>query len=612
MTNTPDATHLPDAPDGADTPRANPMARPGLPDAIPVRMLNEFTYCPRLGYLEWVRGEWADNLWTHEGTFGHRVVDRAEHRPVPSAKSATPDQTLEDESAVESIHARSLTLEAPGEGLVAKLDLLELRGKRATPVDYKRGRAPQVPEGAYEPERVQLCAQGLILREHGYRCDAGVLYFIGSKQRVEVPFTPELIDRVREQAEAFRDAAAAAHCPPPLVDSPKCPGCSLVSICLPDETNHLAAIQHSSGSMVEPESGVAPEVDVVGPKLASGSQSKLRRLLPARDDALPLYVQEFGAYVGKSGQRLKVSKERRELTSVRLIDVSQLCLLGSVSVSPAVIRELTLRGIPICHFSYGGWFHGITSGLSHNNVELRIAQYGAASAGAPALAIARQLIVGKVRNSRTLLRRHLPGSQQPVLRELAELAQRCTAADSVEQLLGLEGMAAKQYFRAFFPLLGAASGAAELRNRRPPRDPANAVLSFVYSLLAKDLTVTLQAVGFDPMLGLLHRPRFSRPSLALDLAEEFRPLIADSVALTAFNNGELSDSDFVTRGGACGLTPGGRKSLLAAYERRMQAEIRHPLFGYRISYRRVLEVQARLLARTLLGELNAYPNFLTR
>jgi CRISPR-associated protein Cas1 len=196
---------------------------------------------------------------------------------------------------------------------------------------------------------------------------------------------------------------------------------------------------------------------------------------------------------------------------------------------------------------------------------------------------------------------------------LREFAARAARAKSAETLLGLEGMAAKGYFPAFFSLvIGDYGFDAEGRNRRPPRDPLNAVLSFVYSMLVKELTVVLQAVGFDPLLGFFHRPRYGRPSLALDMAEEFRPLVADSVALMVFNNGEVSPGSFLQRAGAVTMTDAGRRAVIAAFERRMQTEITHPIFGYKISYRRVLEVQARLLARAVRGELPEYPNFCTR
>jgi CRISPR-associated protein Cas1 len=150
------------------------------------------------------------------------------------------------------------------------------------------------------------------------------------------------------------------------------------------------------------------------------------------------------------------------------------------------------------------------------------------------------------------------------------------------------------------------------RNRRPPRDPVNALLSFVYAMLLKDLVATLVGVGLDPYLGFYHQPRYGRPALALDLMEEFRPLVADSVVINLINNGEVRPTDFITRAGACALTPHGRKQVLEGYERRLDTLVTHPRFGYAISYRRIFEVQARLLARLLTGEINFYPAFCTR
>ncbi len=174
-------------------------------------------------------------------------------------------------------------------------------------------------------------------------------------------------------------------------------------------------------------------------------------------------------------------------------------------------------------------------------------------------------------------------------------------------------MAAKTYFDGLAALLKSDTAFAfETRNRRPPRDPVNALLSFVYALLTKELTLAVYACGFDPMLGFFHRPRYGRPSLALDLLEEFRPLIGDSVVLTLINNGEVTPSSFLRRAGAVALTTAGRRAVLASFERRMDTLVTHPIFRYRISYRRILQVQARLLARTVLGEIEQYPNFRTR
>lgn len=585
------------------------------PDSfIPVRMLNEFTYCPRLGYLEFVQGEWAENIETMQGTFGHRHVDKPDRKKIesPASKSrnskAQPDtQDLNDEK----IHARSITLSSEQEGIVAKLDVLEIDGNQVTPVDYKRGHVPEIPAGAYDPERVQICAQGLILRENGYDCSEGVIYYISSKRRVTIPFDDELIALTRKQISQFKTTAASGICPPPLEDSPKCPRCSLVGICLPDETNLFLhqlqdspAIEHKQSIEDHEESA-----DPIRPAVRDG----LRKLLPAKHNALPLYVQNQGAIIGKSGERITIKVKGEEIASVRLLDVSQVCVYGNVMFSAQAISELTSRSIPICHLSYGGWFHSLTSGLVHKNVELRIRQFAVAADPDASLRIARQLIAGKIKNCRTLLRRHLAEPKHPVLKQLAEYFRRTRVAGSAETLLGLEGMAAKEYFAELFKLFpNHPEFRVTDRNRRPPRDPVNAVLSFVYSLLTKELTVTLQAVGFDPMLGIFHCPRYGRPSLALDLAEEFRPIIADSVTLTVFNNGEVGPDSFIQRAGAVTMTDTGRRSVIAAFERRLETEITHPIFGYKVCYRRILEVQARLLARHMLGELPTYPNFLTR
>ena len=596
---------------------------------IPARMLNEFTYCPRLGYLEWVQGEWADNIETAQGTFGHRNCDKPDRQNIPARTDASSAPTVGCDSiathrqsantdAPEVIHARSLMLSAPQEGIIAKCDVLEITGHQATPVDYKRGAVPDIPGNAYDPERVQLCAQGLILRENGFDCQEGVLYFIASKRRVTIAFDDELIALTRRNIAEFKRVAIAGRIPPPLEDSPKCPRCSLVGICLPDEVNWLKSEVVDLNLTALDRADEEPEVDgedlaVSRPRIEAAKPNGLRRLLPLKEDALPLYVQEQGAFIGKSGERITVSLKGKELQSVKLIDVSQLCIYGNVSLSSALVRELTFRGISISHLTYGGWFNGMTSGLVHKNVELRIQQYAIASDPIQSLRLARQIISGKIRNSRTMLRRHLENKRHPALARLNDLRKQAENAQSAATLLGIEGMAAKEYFHGFFDLLpDRVEFDVSTRNRRPPKDPVNAVLSFVYSLLVKELTITLQAVGFDPMLGIYHRPRYGRPSLALDMAEEFRPIIGDSVTLTVFNNEEVNPSSFISRAGAVTLTEAGRKAVISAFERRMSSEVTHPLFGYSLSYRRILEVQCRLLSRVMLAELDEYPNFCTR
>ena len=504
---------------------------------------------------------------------------------MPPAGDSTADENDADE-----IHARSVLLSDETLGAIARIDLVEAQGNRATPVDYKRGTVPDVPGNAYEPERVQLCVQGLLLRAHGYQSSKGVLYFAGSRKRVTVDFDDELVHRTKDLLSATQQMAASGTIPPPLEDSPKCPRCSLVGICLPDEVSFLKGSPY-----------VARPDDV-------------RRLAPARDDALPLYVQTQGAVVGKSGDELTVKSKGEVIAKSRLLDVSSVSVFGNVQITAQATRELLGRGIPVCHFSYGGWLNGITTGMTHKNVELRIRQFQTAGDIEQALRIARDITVAKIRNSRVMLRRNHPAAPAAAIGELGRLGASAAQADGMTSLLGTEGAAARVYFSNFGAMMKTDNAAFDFRtrNRRPPLDPVNAVLSFLYSMLARQAAVTALAVGFDPYLGFYHQPKYGRPALALDLAEEFRPIVADSAALTLFNNGELKERDFIRRSGAVALTPEGRRTVIRAFERRMDTLIRHPLFRYSVSYRRIMEIQARLLGRHLLGELPGYPAFRAR
>jgi len=546
-------------------------------EVVPARMVNEVLYCERLAYLEWVQGEFADNHFTYEGReLVHRRVDRA--RPGLMASSSAPWR------------ARSVQLTSDRLGLTAKIDLVEETADgRVVPVEYKRGAPAAIAERVWLPERAQLCCQALLLREHGHRCDEGWVWFAKSRERVVVPIDDALVATTMAAIERLRSLRRAGTLPPPLEDSPKCKGCSLSALCLPDEVRLLRG-------------------DDVGAP---------RRLQPPNDPRSPLYVSESGAKIGVRKELLLVTGRDGNVTEVRLPNTSQVCIHGHVQVSTQALRALLSRNVPVFFFTTGGWYLGRTTSSDATNVELRIAQYRATLDAACRTRIARTVIEDKIRNARTLLRRNGSGLDVE-LGELRRLAREAARTIEIESLLGIEGAAARMYFRSLAGLVRV-SGADrttgfdfERRNRRPPRDPVNAALSFSYALLAKECAWALDAVGLDPLLGFLHAPRHGRPSLALDIMEPFRPLIADSVVLTAFNTGELSAGSFNRAPDACALTDVGRKSLLAAYERRMSQEVTHPTFGYRISYRRLLLVQARLLSRFILREIPDPPSFRTR
>ncbi len=543
------------------------------PELVPARMINEFVYCPRLFYLEWVQRQFEHSADTLEGAVVHRRVDR-EEGVLPEATDLGPEDRLV---------ARGVLLSAPTLGLIARIDLVEGDRNEVRPVDYKKGSPSR--DGPWEPDRVQLCVQGLVLRENGYACTEGVVYYAATRQRFVVPFDPVLVKRALEAIQGARQTMESPVPPPPLLDSPKCPRCSLVGICLPDETALLR-----------------------GEELR-----EVRRLVPVRDDAAPVYVAEQGAVIGVSGERLTIRRPEGEPVSVRLLDVSQICLYGNVQVTAQAVRALSQRGIPIFHHTYGGWLAAVTSGVMSHNAQLRCEQHRVADDPGKALQIARAIVAGKLRNQRTLLRRNHEACPPAALRELARLARAARQASDADRLFGIEGLGARIYFGHFTGMLKDSMGFdAAGRDRRPPPDPVNAMLSFLYALLLKDAVRAVLAVGLDPFRGVYHRMRPGRPSLALDLMEEFRPIVGDSAVLWLVNNRVVSAEDFIRRGPACALKDVGRRRVIEAYEARMDTLIRHPIFGYQVSYRRVLEIQARLLARVIAGELEVYTPFTTR
>lgn len=566
-------------PEQPELPMPFPESAVDMP-LLPARMVNEYQYCPRLAYLEWVQGEWADSSDTVEGRHRHRRVDKP--------AGALPQVDADDG---ERFHARSITLSSERLGLIARMDLVEGEGAVVTPVDYKRGKRPHVARGAYDPERVQLCVQGMLLEEHGFRCDQGILYFAESRERVVVPFDDELRAITHNAISGLRFVAAGGQIPVPLEDSPKCPRCSLVGICLPDEVNFIR------------QEEIAP-----------------RPLAVMRDEALPLYIQARGAKLSKRGDTLEVSIDDQKVQTARLIDVSQVVVMGNVYVTTPTLQELMQREIPVSWHSYGGWFMGHTIGTGHKNVEVRTAQYRASFDERMCTHIARGLVAAKIQNCRTLLRRNWKEDERPesLLDALRGDIRRAQKTGGIQELLGVEGAAASRYFGSFGKLIRAGDDGQPIgfdfdkRNRRPPTDPVNALLSFAYALLVRAWTTTLTAVGFDAYRGFYHQPRYGRPALALDMMEPFRPLIADSCVIQAINNGEVQATDFIHAAGSVALTSDGRKRFIATFDRRLGHEITHPLFGYKISYRRLLEVQARLFARFLLGEVPDYPNFTTR
>jgi CRISPR-associated protein Cas1 len=541
---------------------------------VPVRMLSEFTYCPRVMYLMWVEGAWADNPDTIDGRRFHRRVDEPSEEP--------PDPPLPDEAPKT---VSSLELSDEGLGLVARLDLLQLHGTRAVPVEYKVGKGP--PEGVWEQDAVQVAAQALLLRANGYRCDDAVVYYAGSRRRSTVLITDDLATKVIELRDAMWEAAERPVPPSPLVDSPKCPRCSLVGICLPDEVKMLA--------------GAPGGVSVS----ARFRRSEVRRLAVARPEKVPLCVTTQGALIRKSGERLRITKGTDVLAEVRLADVSTVSVFGNVEVTGAAVAGLLSAGIAVLYYSFGGWFRGMTTGALAQNAPMRQAQYLASVDESKRLAASGWIVSAKIHNARLLIRRNAP--KHGVLPALARASKAARYARTDDEVLGIEGNAARTYFEALGGLLEGSEFHWESRNRRPPRDPINALLSYLYALLLKDTIAAIYGVGLDPYAGLFHRSGYGKPALALDLMEAFRPVVADSTMLGLINRRTLSEADFIRTSRGTAIKDGPRRQVVEAYERRMDTLFEHPLFGYQVSYRRAIEIDARLLGRFVQGELSVLP-----
>lgn len=539
---------------------------------VPARIINEHVYCPRLAWLEWEAKAFSHNAETAEGSDAHRRVDQ--QRGQLPANSETWEA------------ATSVTMSSTRLGVISKLDKVELSDGVAVPVETKRGKPKDDAVAVWDPELAQLSAQVLLLREHGYDVPHAEVFFAAARGRRIVPVPDDAKAWIKGLVGEIRANAGRPTPPPPLVDSPKCPRCALVGVCLPDETNLLG---EQGGTHVR--------------KLVAGDA-------PSR----PLYATKPGSFIRKKSKRLLLEHEGEQEASRRLIDISHLAIFGNVTVSAAAMRACLEGDIAILWFSHGGWFSGYSIPHGGSWVARRQGQYALAADPDASSSVARAFIGGKIRNQRTLLRRHGGGEAERSLGPLAELARQSDCCPTIPTLLGLEGAAARLYFQKFTSMLAsqAEEYSFETRNRRPPLDPVNALLSFAYALLLRDTTVAALAAGLDPQVGFLHQPRFGRPSLGLDLAEEFRPLLADSAVIMAINNGEIGEQSFVRRGGAVALTAKGRRAFIDAYERRIAVEITHPLFGYKTSYRRAIELQARQLAAVLDGQLERYQPLTTR
>jgi len=563
----------------------------------PARNVAEHAYCPRLFYYMQVEGVFVPSSDTEKGLVVHRRVDR------PSAASTA--QKNDDEVDAEKPEiVRSLVLTSDSLKLTATLDLAEISGQTAVPVEYRKGRSKRITMSPVSPEetgdpppsysriwptdRVQVGLQVILLEEAGYKVEEAIVYYATEKLSLRISIDDAF------KAEALKTFENAKQCaegprPLPLVNDPRCPRCSLQPICLPDEVNYQ---QSPTDEMIP------------------------RKLWPPRDDGIHIVAQQDGVKIGVRGKELRVTnRDGIVAKTMPLANLESLSLLGAVQITTQAISTLAGKNIPIAFLSSAGRLVAMIDPLDSTSAEVRKSQIRRLDDDGVCLELARALVSAKIMNQRTLLTRNHKSLPDTVAAELAKEAQSAESAESLDSVRGHEGKAAAIYFGHFAKMFkGSLSNEFNTngRKRRPPPDPINSCLSMAYSILTHECVAALRLARLEPSVGGFHVSRPGRPALALDLMEPFRPLIADSIAVTCFNRGELSEGHFIRTAAGCSLTDAGRKSFFNAHGRTMATEITHSKFKYRLSYRRMIVLHARMIAAWLMQEIPTLSFLTTR
>nr|WP_238480806.1 CRISPR-associated endonuclease Cas1 [Desulforadius tongensis] len=534
---------------------------------MPVSALAEILYCPR--------------------NFYYRVMEAAEDSNAHVLEGRLQEERRSSRERVireNSLQVRSIMLASEKLGLIGVVDAVEERKTGVLyPVEYKKGKM-----GDNINDDVQLCAQAMLLEEKlGAGIERGFVYYAGSHARREVYLSSDLRELVVQTIDRARGMIETGEIPPPLGDN-RCRGCALEERCLPDETRYL-----------------------------KGTGLRPKRPVPGANLGRVLYVDDPGAYVRKKGNRLVVSRQDETICDMPLCNVDQVVLVGGVNLSTPAARKLLEHGTGVSFISTRGKFQGaLVPGLTRNSI-LRLAQYRLYFEEAKSIALSRAFVRGKLGNMRTMLLRYNRDLKDPAIenavRRIAVIIKDVKSVRDKERLLGLEGAGSREYFKVLGRLIKHdITFDFTKRSRRPPQDPVNAMLSFGYTLLVKDCLTAAYVAGFDPYIGFFHRPLYGRPALALDIMEEFRPVVVDSVVLGLLNRGMMEEGNFEYNMGGCFLNRLGREKFYRAYEERRRQKITHPLFKYQLPYMRVFEMQARFLAKVIMGELDEYIPFVIR
>ncbi len=531
---------------------------------IPISLVAELAYCERNFYYRACERVEDENAYTVEGSLQEERRNERERL-----------------ARGYGLQVRRVMLSSEKLGVVGILDAVEEADDGVLyPVEYKRGSA-----GESRHHAVQLCLQAMVLEEStGRPVTHGYIYYSASRTRRKVVFDAALRRYALRLVERAREILHHGEVPPPVADD-RCRDCALLAACMPYET-----------AVMKEEAPPPP----------------IRRIVAGAPEGVVLYVDEHGAYIGKRGGRLVVTKGGERLYEAPALSVRQVVIAANVNISTQALRFLLRMNVEIVYISSKGRFEGRFVPEQNKNSLLRMSQYGVASDERRSLGLSRLFVAGKIANMRSLLMRHnrLSGDLETsrACARLKALVRGAAAAATRDELLGIEGAAAKTYFAAYGRLFRRGSPPFDFtkRTKRPPRDEVNAMLGFGYTLLVGEAVAALSIAGLDPYIGFYHSSRYGRPALALDLMEEFRTVIVDSLVVALVNKSMIDRGHFVAKYGGVYLDEKGRETFFRAYEEKINTEVIHPVFGYRAPYRRVIEIQARLLAKVVAGDVPRY------
>jgi CRISP-associated protein Cas1 len=526
--------------------------------------LHALAYCERLFYLEEVEEIRVADARVYDGRTLHETLD-------------------EDGDLV------TMQLESAELGIKGKLDALRRRDGQLIPYEHKKGRAKGGDGGneAWPSDRLQIAAYAMLLEEAtGETIPEGRVRYHASGGTVRVAIDAAARQAVRDAVERARALAVSTVRPPVTTNERLCTRCSLAPVCLPEESRKAEIDDHSA-----------------------------TRLFPAHDERRTFHVEGHGTRVGRSGDELVVKP--LEGTSIKepINEVRSVTIHGHVSISAQALELCSQHEVSVHWLSSGGRYLG-TFYCDDIAVQRRIRQYEALRVDEIRMRLARSLVAARAQGQLRFVLRATQGRDRAdmgIAKPIDGIRNMLPSIDKATDsgvLLGIEGQCASCYFEALPSLIDPQIDERMRprdRNRRPPRDPFNALLSFGYSLLLREVTNAIRSVGLDGAFGFYHRPRSSAPPLALDLMELFRVPIVDMPVVAAVNRKQFNaDTDFSRAGRQVWLSDEGRRKFVDVFERRLADEWRHPVLDYSLSYRRHIELEVRLLEKEWSGEAGLF------